>query len=71
MAKLAEVKRKKGKALTPADKKKLVDALVLIKATYGDVLSVWGECTEMQKQAYLADSPVLAELLGWSELWRQ
>ena len=62
---------KHGKPLTPADKKKMADAVALMKTTYADVLGVWSQATETQKAAYLANSPILAELLNWAELWRQ
>ena len=64
-------KPQKGKKKTPAEAKKLADAIALIKASYADVLSVWGQVTDKQKQDYLANSPLLAELLDWSEQWRQ
>ena len=54
-----------------AEQKKLTDAVALVKANYADVLSVWGQATDAQKQAYLANSPLLAELIGWCDQWQR
>ena len=72
MARLSnDPKPRKGKKPTAAEAKKLVDAVALMKTTYADVLGVWSQATETQKTAYLANSPILADLLGWSDLWQQ
>ena len=64
-------KKRRGKKPSMAEQKKLTDAVALVKANYADVLSVWGQATDAQKQAYLANSPLLAELVGWAALWQR
>lgn len=38
---------------------------------YDPVLVVWGQCTEEQKRKYLENSPLLSELLDWSDKWQR
>lgn len=45
-------------------------ALDRVKTYYQPVLDVWHLAPKEQREAYLANSPLLKELLEWTERWR-
>lgn len=69
MAKL--FKTKIGNGLTGVARGLMRTALERLFSYYAPVLAVWNQATDKQKQAYLANSPLLSELLDWSEQWRR
>ena len=66
-----EKKPKAGRKLTPAEQKKLAEALALLKTLYADVAAVWGQMTPAQRDAYKAHSPILAGVLEWARMFEE
>lgn len=49
--------------LTPAAKILMKQAVERVKAHYAPVLAVWSSATREQREKFLSNSPLLAELL--------
>ena len=64
-------KTKSGTGLTATARGLMRAAMDRLFGYYAPVLAVWEQATPAQRQAYLANSPLLSELLSWSEQWRQ
>lgn len=69
MAKL--FKTKIGNGLTSVSRGLMRAAMDRLFSYYAPVLAVWNQATDKQKQAYLANSPLLGELLDWSSKWQR
>lgn len=50
--------------LTPAAKILMKQAVERVKAHYAPVLAVWGQATPAQREKFMTNSPLLAELLN-------
>lgn len=66
-----EKKPKAGKKLSAGDKKKLAEALTMLKTLYSDVAAVWGQMTADHREAYKAHSPIFAAVLEWARMFEE
>ena len=69
MAKLSKDRINAG--LSTAARVLMRAALNRVKAYYSPVLAVWHLATPGQKEKYLANSPLLKELIEWVSLWQR
>ena len=64
-------KPSKSSKLTSSKAKKLRTNVEEIIIHYEKVLSIWNELSKEQKTYFLSNSPVLSNLLDWSDQWLQ
>ena len=66
-----EKKPKAGRKLTPAEQKKLAEAVTMLKTVYAKIAAVWGQMTPAQREAYKAHSPQFAAVLEWARMFEE
>ena len=68
---MARSSNKKGKKIPASVENLLRNALKEMNKYYAPIMEAWSMATPEQKRKYIENSPMLAELLAWSERWRQ
>lgn len=65
-----KIKETKGGKITAAVEAQMRNLLRSLEY-YDPVLAVWNQATDAQRQKYLDNSPLLSELLEWSNRWQR
>lgn len=68
---MARSSNKKGEKIPASVENLLRNAMKEMNKYYAPIMDVWSMATPEQKRKYIENSPMLAELLAWSERWRQ